>query len=127
MTQEVPELPLPSPLKYALRIYNRLALRHHQDVRLDCADIAREADEEIAALRAAITQAVADAQRLRGELGVLVEVLRECHYVIETLEPESTDEDIQLNRLLESIKRIMLLRADDERALANTHAAEEQP
>ena len=63
MTQEVPELPPSSPIPYATRIYNRLALRGHEEARSDCADIAGEADAEITALRTALTQAVADAQR----------------------------------------------------------------
>lgn len=61
-----------------------------------------------------------EVQRLKGERDLLCEVLRECDKVISTIEPESTDDDAGLRRLLGSIKRITLLHQADERDLFRT-------
>ncbi len=59
-------------------------------------------------------------QRLRGERALLAEVLREADQVLQTLAPESTDEDEGLRKLLGSIKRLTLPWQADERDLLNT-------
>lgn len=77
-------------MKYADRIYNRLApLRQNSQPRVDCADIAAEADARIA--------------HLEGQRDVLVWMLQDALPILQDIIPTTILEERPLVRLLDSI------------------------
>lgn len=66
-----------------------------------------------AAADALMQLAAEQIERLQGERRVLVDVLRECDAVLQTLQGECTDEQAALERLLLTVKRVTLLGLHD--------------